>query len=98
MPSTPASAEPLLAVGGLAVEFATPDGVIRAVDGVEFEVASGETLAILGESGSGKSVTAQATMGLVTPPGRVTAGSVMFEGRDLLALDEEERRKVRGRG
>src|SRR5437764_12406507 len=103
MPSTPASADmtdtgPVLSVRDLAVEFATTDGVVAAVNGVGFDLAAGETLAILGESGSGKSVTAQAVMGLVERPGRVVGGTVTFEGRDLLAAPAEERRKVRGTG
>jgi oligopeptide transport system ATP-binding protein len=100
MPSTPASADAaaLLEVDGLAVEFRTPDGVVRAVNGVSFSVEAGETLAVLGESGSGKSVTAQAVMGLLdSPPAFVTAGAVRYRGRDLLAAGDEERRRVRGR-
>jgi oligopeptide/dipeptide ABC transporter ATP-binding protein len=91
-------AEPLLSVRDLTVEFPTPDGVVSAVNGVGFDVAAGETLAILGESGSGKSVTAQAVMGLIERPGRVVAGSVRFSGADLLAASAEERRRVRGSG
>ncbi|MDQ3944775.1 MAG: ABC transporter ATP-binding protein, partial [Actinomycetota bacterium] len=99
MPSTPASAKaPVLEVEGLAVEFPTTDGVVHAVNGVSFHLAAGETLAVVGESGSGKSVTAMAAMGLVEAPGRVTAGSVRFAGVDLLALPEDERRRVRGPG
>src|SRR5436305_6956473 len=98
MPSTPGSGSPVLAVRDLAVEFATTDGVVAAVNGVGFDLAAGETLAILGESGSGKSVTAQAVMGLVERPGRVVGGTVSFEGRDLLAASAEQRRRVRGRG
>jgi oligopeptide transport system ATP-binding protein len=101
MPSTPACAEAgsLLEVDGLEVEFRTADGTIRAVNGVSFSVAGGETLAVLGESGSGKSVTAQAVMGLLdSPPAFVTAGAVRYRGRDLLAATDEERRRVRGRG
>src|SRR5438067_13529704 len=102
MPSTPASADmtdtgPVLSVRDLAVEFPTADGVVSAVNGVGFDLAAGETLAILGESGSGKSVTAQAVMGLIERPGRVVGGTVSFEGRDLLAASAEERRTVRGR-
>ncbi|EGX58866.1 peptide ABC transporter ATP-binding protein [Streptomyces zinciresistens K42] len=89
----------LLDVRDLHVEFRTRDGVARAVNGVSFGVDAGETLAVLGESGSGKSVTAQAVMGILdTPPGRVTGGEVLFQGRDLLKLKEEERRRVRGAG
>ncbi|MEW2078685.1 ABC transporter ATP-binding protein [Streptomyces sp. NPDC012403] len=87
----------LLEVRDLRVEFHTRDGVAKAVNGVSYGVDAGETLAVLGESGSGKSVTAQAVMGILdTPPGRITGGEVVFRGRDLLKLKEEERRKVRG--
>ncbi|MFE7895600.1 ABC transporter ATP-binding protein [Streptomyces sp. NPDC057412] len=89
----------LLDVRDLKVEFRTRDGIARAVNGVSFGVDAGETLAVLGESGSGKSVTAQAVMGILdSPPGRITGGEVLFQGRDLLALGEEERRWVRGAG
>src|SRR5688500_13153371 len=75
----------LLSVRDLRVEFATSAGTVTAVDGASFDVAPGETVALLGESGSGKSVTAQAVMGIVPrPAGRVTAGSVEYDGRDLL--------------
>ncbi|NBM17514.1 ABC transporter ATP-binding protein [Streptomyces sp. GC420] len=87
----------LLEVRDLHVEFGTREGVARAVNGVSYAVDAGETLAVLGESGSGKSVTAQAVMGILdSPPGRVTGGKVLFQGRDLLGLGEEERRRVRG--
>src|SRR3954469_24113810 len=87
----------LLEVRDLHVEFRTRDGVAQAVNGVDYTVDEGETLAVLGESGSGKSVTAQAIMGILdVPPGRITGGQVLFKGRDLLTLKEEERRKVRG--
>ncbi|WP_327719215.1 ABC transporter ATP-binding protein [Streptomyces sp. NBC_00490] len=87
----------LLEVRDLQVEFRTRDGVAKAVNGVDYSVDAGETLAVLGESGSGKSVTAQAVMGILDmPPGRITGGEILFQGRDLLKLKEEERRKVRG--
>ncbi|MFF9000829.1 ABC transporter ATP-binding protein [Streptomyces achromogenes] len=87
----------LLEVRDLRVEFRTRDGVARAVDGVGYAVDEGETLAVLGESGSGKSVTAQAVMGILdTPPARITGGRVLFQGRDLLTLKESERRRIRG--
>ncbi|MEV5322336.1 ABC transporter ATP-binding protein [Streptomyces sp. NPDC052687] len=87
----------LLEVRDLQVEFHTRDGVARAVNGVTYGVEAGETLAVLGESGSGKSVTAQAVMGILDmPPGRITAGEILFRGRDLLKLREDERRRVRG--
>ncbi|CAK7281240.1 ABC transporter ATP-binding protein [Streptomyces sp. RM1] len=87
----------LLEVRDLHVEFRTRDGVARAVDGVSYAVDAGQTLAVLGESGSGKSVTAQAVMGILdTPPGRITGGEILFQGRDLLGLGEEGRRGLRG--
>nr|WP_156700313.1 ABC transporter ATP-binding protein [Streptomyces sp. Z38] len=87
----------MLEVRDLHVEFRTRDGVAKAVNGVTYGVDEGETLAVLGESGSGKSVTAQAVMGILdTPPGRITGGEVVFQGRDLLKLKEEERRRIRG--
>ncbi|WP_189131295.1 ATP-binding cassette domain-containing protein, partial [Wenjunlia tyrosinilytica] len=88
---------PLLDVRDLHVEFRTRDGVAKAVNGVDYSVSAGETLAVLGESGSGKSVTAQAIMGILdSPPGYVTQGEVVFQGRDLLTLPEDERREIRG--
>ncbi|WP_327680626.1 ABC transporter ATP-binding protein [Streptomyces sp. NBC_00467] len=90
---------PLLEVRDLHVEFHTRDGVAKAVNGVACTVAEGETLAVLGESGSGKSVTAQAVMGILDiPPGRITGGEILFRGQDLLTLKEDERRKIRGAG
>ncbi|MEV5004791.1 ABC transporter ATP-binding protein [Streptomyces sp. NPDC056159] len=87
----------LLEVCDLHVEFRTRDGVVHAVNGVGYEVDSGETLAVLGESGSGKSVTAQAIMGILdVPPGRISGGRILFRGRDLLELKEDERRRIRG--
>ena len=88
---------PLLQVRDLHVEFRTRDGVAKAVNGVNYSVRAGETLAILGESGSGKSVSSQAVMGILdSPPGFVTGGEILFKGRDLLKVSNEERRKVRG--
>jgi oligopeptide transport system ATP-binding protein len=89
---------PLLEVEDLQVEFRTRDGVAKAVNGVSYSIEEGETLAVLGESGSGKSVTAQAVMGILdSPPGFVTGGAVRFRGEDLLVLPEDERRAYRGR-
>jgi oligopeptide transport system ATP-binding protein len=88
---------PLLEVADLHVEFRTREGVARAVNGVSYAVRPGETLAVLGESGSGKSVTAQAIMGILdTPPGYVTGGSVRFRGEDVLKMTEDKRRALRG--
>ncbi|MEU3076673.1 ABC transporter ATP-binding protein [Streptomyces laurentii] len=87
----------LLEVRDLHVEFHTRDGVAKAVNGVDYSVDAGETLAVLGESGSGKSVTAQAVMGILDiPPGRISGGEIRFQGQDLLKLKEDERRKIRG--
>src|SRR5829696_4998524 len=81
--STPGQV-PLLEVDDLHVEFRTNQGVAKAVNGVSYSVRSGETLAVLGESGSGKSVTAQAIMGILdSPPGEVTHGEVRFQGQNL---------------
>jgi peptide/nickel transport system ATP-binding protein len=89
-------AAPLLSVRGLVTEFATRDGVLRAVDGTSFDVAAGEVLGLVGESGSGKSVTGFSILGLIDPPGRIAAGSVRFEGRELVGADEETLRAIRG--
>ncbi|WP_326826178.1 ABC transporter ATP-binding protein [Streptosporangium sp. NBC_01756] len=89
--------EPLLAVDDLHVEFVTRQGVVKAVNGVSYSLNPGETLAVLGESGSGKSVTAQAIMGILDmPPARVPRGEIRFRGTDLLKLTEEARSQVRG--
>ncbi|MER6396629.1 MULTISPECIES: ABC transporter ATP-binding protein [unclassified Kitasatospora] len=88
---------PLLDVRDLHVEFVTRDGVAKAVNGVNYSVRAGETLAVLGESGSGKSVTAQAIMGILDmPPARIPQGEIRFRGRDMLTMGKEERRKIRG--
>ncbi len=88
---------PLLEVRDLHVDFHTRDGVAHAVNGVNYTVSEGETLAVLGESGSGKSVTAQAIMGILDmPPGRIPKGEIFFRGQDMLKMSAEERRKIRG--
>ncbi|MBY8884123.1 ABC transporter ATP-binding protein [Streptomyces sp. PTM05] len=87
----------LLDVRDLHVEFRTRDGIAKAVNGVSYAVARGETLAVLGESGSGKSVTVQAVMGILdSPPGFVTRGEILFRGENLLTMPADQRRKVRG--
>src|SRR6059036_100520 len=87
----------LLEVENLGTWFYTRQGIVRAVDGVEFQVASGETLAIVGESGCGKSITALSMMRLIPdPPGRIVSGSIELDGRDLTKLDEAQMRAVRG--
>jgi oligopeptide transport system ATP-binding protein len=90
-------ADVLLHVKDLNVEFRTDSGVVKAVNGVTYDVRAGETVAILGESGSGKSVSAQAVMGIVdSPPGFITGGEVLYRGRDLLTMNDGERRSIRG--
>ena len=86
----------LLEVRDLTVHFDTEDGLVEAVDGVTFNVRSGEILGVVGESGSGKSVTALALLRLIRPPGRIVHGAVRFEGTDLVRLSEDEMRAVRG--
>jgi peptide/nickel transport system ATP-binding protein len=88
---------PLLELDGVRTWFYTREGVVRAVDGVSFSIAPGETLAVVGESGCGKSVTAQSILRLLpSPPARVVEGSIRFEGQDLLALDDAAMRDIRG--
>src|SRR5438034_178788 len=98
VPKAPrARVEPILEVADLRTWFFTRDGVVRAVDGVSFHVIPGETLAIVGESGCGKSVTALSILRLIpSPPGRIVSGSIRFAGRDLLGLGEAQMRDVRG--
>jgi peptide/nickel transport system ATP-binding protein len=88
--------EPLLRVEDLVVEFHTEDGIVHAVDGISYEVQRGRTLGIVGESGSGKTVTSLTTLGLTRHQGAEISGRIMFEGRDLVALPEEELRAIRG--
>ncbi len=90
IPQAPrAAVEPILEIADLRTWFFTRDGVVRAVDGVSFHVLPGETLAIVGESGCGKSVTALSILRLIpSPPGRIVSGSIRFAGRDLLGLSE----------
>jgi len=88
--------KPLLEVKGLKTYFYTEDGVVRAVDGVNFEVYPGEVLGIVGESGCGKSVTSLSIMRLISKPGRIDAGEILLDGANLLNFSEEEMTKVRG--
>lgn len=88
--------QPLLQVEGLNTHFFTEEGVVRAVDGVDFEIYPGETLGIVGESGCGKSVTALSIIGLVGVPGEIVAGSITFQGRVLTELDERDLVQIRG--
>lgn len=87
----------LLSVRDLKTEFVTQDGIVHAVNGISFDLDEGETLGIVGESGCGKSVSMLSIMGLIPqPPGRIAAGEVMFQGRDLTKLGQDELRKIRG--
>tara|TARA_A100001391_G_scaffold120443_2_gene82004 strand:+ start:9140 stop:10780 length:1641 start_codon:yes stop_codon:yes gene_type:complete len=91
------SDSPLLSVNNLTVDFHSAAGAFRATEGVSFSVNAGETLVILGESGSGKSVSASAIMGLIdTPPGEIVSGSVIYRGKDITAMDEPSRRAING--
>ena len=92
---TPA-VDPLLDVGGLCTRFFTKVGVVKAVQDVSFSVGRGEVLGLVGESGSGKSMTGYSIMGLIDPPGRVVAGRILFDGRELSSLSPEAMRQLRG--
>jgi len=86
----------LLDVRNLHTEFVTYDGVVKAVSGVDFEIRSGESLALVGETGCGKSVTAYSVLRLIRPPGRIAEGEVIFNGQDLLKISERELEEIRG--
>jgi ABC-type dipeptide/oligopeptide/nickel transport system ATPase component len=90
--------EPLIGVKGLSVHFRTEDGLVRAVDGVDFTIGREKTLGVVGESGCGKSVTARAIMGLIEPPGQIAAGEILFH-RDgqVLVRDPGRRAEFAGR-
>jgi len=90
------NSKPLLEVKGLKTYFYTEDGIVRAVDGVDFEVYPGEVLGLVGESGCGKSVTSLSIMRLISKPGRVDAGEILLDGENLLEFPENEMIKVRG--
>src|SRR5215467_680091 len=92
------SNETILSVKGLKTYFQTEDGVVKAVDGITFELKKGETLGIVGESGSGKSVTNLSILRLIPePPGKIVSGEVIFKGQDILSLPPDAVRKIRGR-
>jgi peptide/nickel transport system ATP-binding protein len=87
--------DPILSVRDLCVDYVTPDGAVRALDRVSLDLAPGEVMGVAGESGCGKSTMAQAILRILPPPAVVTGGEVLFEGRDLLSLSEDELRRVR---
>ncbi|MEO8247516.1 MAG: ABC transporter ATP-binding protein, partial [Chloroflexota bacterium] len=87
---------PLLEVQGLQTSFHTRDGIVRAVTGIDFHVNRAEILGLVGESGCGKSVTSLSILRLIPPPGRIEAGSIRFDGEDLMRLRDSEMRKLRG--
>ena len=88
----------LLEIRGLNTHFATDEGWVQAVDGVDLSIDRGETLGVVGESGCGKTVTALTVMKLIPiPPGRIVAGQVLWQGRDLVPLDQAEMRKIRAK-
>jgi oligopeptide transport system ATP-binding protein len=88
---------PVLEVKGLKTQFFTQDGVVKAVNGISYELNEGETLGIVGESGCGKSVSVMSLMKLIPiPPGRIVGGEALFEGRDLMKIGDDEMRSVRG--
>ncbi|HET9016671.1 MAG TPA: ABC transporter ATP-binding protein [Thermomicrobiaceae bacterium] len=89
--------DPLLDVKDLRTQFFTQDGVVKAVDGVNFHLMPGETLGVVGESGCGKSITAMSIMRLIpTPPGKIVSGQILFEGEDIIKMSDEEVRSIRG--
>jgi oligopeptide/dipeptide ABC transporter ATP-binding protein len=88
--------KPLLEVKGLRTSFYTRDGAVRAVDGIDFHVDRGEIMGLVGESGCGKSVTSLSIMRLVARPGRIEAGEIVFDGKDLLKVSDDEMRRIRG--
>src|SRR3954454_20774942 len=89
---------PLLEIKGLKTHFATDDGILQAVDGVDLSINKGETLCVVGESGCGKTVTAMSVLKLIAmPPGRIAAGQILWQGRDLVLLGRREMRAIRGK-
>ncbi|MEW6502559.1 MAG: ABC transporter ATP-binding protein [Chloroflexota bacterium] len=88
---------PLLQVQNLKTYYYTDDGIVKAVDGVDFEVYPGEVLGLVGESGCGKSVTSLSIMGLIEPPGKIVDGKILFDGKNLLEMSEKEMAQVRGK-
>src|ERR1700751_2508228 len=91
------SADTLIQIQDLSVEFQTDDGTVKAVKNISLDIPRGKTVGLVGESGSGKSVTSLSVMRLIpNPPGRITSGEILFENQDLLKIPETQMRKVRG--
>src|SRR5881227_3239655 len=91
-------APPLLEIRGLKTHFATDDGIVQAVDGVDLSISRGETLGVVGESGCGKTVTAMSVLKLIPiPPGKIVAGQILYQGRDLVPLGAEEMDRIRAK-
>src|SRR4051794_40400616 len=91
-------ASPLLEIRGLKTQFATNEGMVRAVDGVDLTVGRGETLGVVGESGCGKTVTALSVLKLIAmPPGKIVAGKILYRGRDLVPLGTQEMDRIRAK-
>src|SRR6267143_4450955 len=94
----PAGEAALLDIRGLRTHFATDDGIVHAVDGVDLTVERGETVCVVGESGCGKTVTALSVLKLIAmPPGRIVAGQILYQGRDLVPLDADEMDRIRAK-
>ena len=92
------STAPLLDIRGLKTHFATDDGIVQAVDGVDITIHRGETVGVVGESGCGKTVTAMSVLKLIAmPPGKIVAGQILYQGRDLVPLDTQEMDRVRAK-
>ena len=88
---------PLLRIRDLRTHFPTPEGVFKAVDGVDLQVEAGQVLVLVGESGSGKSMTGFSVLGLIEPPGRIVSGSIQYKGQELIGMPESQLRALRGR-
>ena len=89
--------EKLLEVKGLKTHFKTGQGIVKAVDGVSFDVYKGETFGIVGESGCGKSQTCRSVLKLIKKPGKITEGQIIYQGKDLIGLKQKQMQQIRGK-